>query len=564
MPYSAMPSPRRIRNWLLPLLAVALLTGLLSVWEDARLVGDAEGLSLARARELANGLEASVRLAARAEQTVREVLEDQLFAAARYAARVLADGEPPDWPRLLREGGVGHFDLLDGQGRRIACSDAADGDHPAAALDPGLLAGTDDQRSLGLLRQGANEWLAVAVAMPGGPRPSERAPAVLVAGIDAGEWRALQGALGVGGALQRMTRGGSVRLALVVNSEGVLAASGPLPDDLAPLGGPEAPFAEGLRRLSGPSGGVETVTPLGELPGAWLRLVVDDGPERALVERGRLFLWLRSLALVALAGAFIAWRGGRQRLAELERERVRVTAEVRRLEGERAETERLRALGQMAGAVAHEIRNPLNTASIAAQRLQREFRPQADEAGWELLLDALRRELARIEERVAGFLEFARPPKAERGRRSLRPLLEELASIYGPRAEAAGHRFVLEAGLDRELAVDAGQLRQALVNLLENALQALERAGRPGRLRLALEDAASGGAALVVEDDGPGVPEAERERIFELYHTSRPEGSGLGLPLARRVAREHGGRLTLEDGTGGGARFRLEIDGAGA
>lgn len=556
---------RPSRLWLLPLLAIAALVLPLSLWENARLTRDAEALALSRARDLAEGLQASARLAARAEQTLREVLEDQLFAGARNAARALETGAPPDWPRLLREGGLSHVEIVDGRGLRLACSDSDAPGHPLARLDPELLAGRRSEQPLGLLSEDGAEWLAVAVPLPrAAGLHAARPPAALVAGIDAAEWRAMTEALGVGSALKRMTRGGAVRLALLEGPEGVLASSGPLPVDFAPLDA-AAPAAGRLRRRSDSSGGVETAVPLEDLPGVWLRLVVDDGPERALADRGRLFLWLRSLALLALAGAVLAWRAGRLRLRDLEAERLRITADVRRLETERAAGERLRALGAMAGAVAHEIRNPLNTAAIVAQRLEREFPAAAGEGDGERieLLGALRSELGRIEERVAGFLEIARPPRAERRRQPLRPLLEELGALYAPRAAAAGHRFELDASGAPACAFDAGQLRQALVNLLENALQALGRAGRPGRLRLAARRDGAG-AEILVEDDGPGVPETDRERIFDLYWTTRSDGTGLGLALARRIAAEHGGGLEHRVPAGGGALFRLGIDGEDA
>jgi signal transduction histidine kinase len=105
-------------------------------------------------------------------------------------------------------------------------------------------------------------------------------------------------------------------------------------------------------------------------------------------------------------------------------------------------------------------------------------------------------------------------------------------------------------------------LRRLLANLVENGIHAGEGAGRAGRVRLGWSAAASGGARIAVDDEGPGVPPADRERIFEPYVTGKPTGTGLGLAIARKIALEHDGELAVDAAPApglGGARFVVTL-----
>jgi two-component system sensor histidine kinase HydH len=206
---------------------------------------------------------------------------------------------------------------------------------------------------------------------------------------------------------------------------------------------------------------------------------------------------------------------------------------------------RLASLGEMAAVLAHEIRNPLASmkghAQLLTERLP-EDTPEGEKAA------RVVREVVRLEELTSDLLAFIRSEQMTRGEEDPRRILEAAAEDVG--AER------LE--LDMETApsswpLDGRLLRQALANLLRNALQA-----SPGGAKAAV---AVEGDELVfrVLDRGDGVPPEARERIFEPFFTTRSRGTGLGLAVARRIAELHGGAIAVTEAPGGGALFRLRI-----
>ncbi len=218
--------------------------------------------------------------------------------------------------------------------------------------------------------------------------------------------------------------------------------------------------------------------------------------------------------------------------------------------------ERLAAVGSMAAGLAHELRTPLAGIEVVAGLLRRELaaQPAARELVDELL-EASRR-LSRV---VRESLDFLRPSIPERA--PVQPEAVVFEAVDEARRGCAGAaevEVVVRPDLP-ELAADAAQLRSALANLLRNAFEAVRRSESGGRVRVEVAEAGEGALLFAVEDDGPGVPAALRDRIFQPFFTTREGGSGLGLALAGKVAVAHGGSLTLGPGTSGGARFALRI-----
>lgn len=226
---------------------------------------------------------------------------------------------------------------------------------------------------------------------------------------------------------------------------------------------------------------------------------------------------------------------------------VFVVLRLRRAEREARGNERLAALGGMAGAVLHEVRNPLAAITVYLDLLG----AQAQEDEQRELAERALTEGARL----AGFLEdfqvFA-------GLRALRLETVALADLV---ADALGHvRWPEGVRLDRTLPAEARVhgdrrlLAHAVRNLLQNALEAL--GGAPGEVWV--RGSAHGDVvSLEVEDSGPGIPRERREKVFEPTFTTRPGGLGLGLTVVERVAEAHGGRVEVAAGAGQGALFRL-------
>jgi signal transduction histidine kinase len=214
--------------------------------------------------------------------------------------------------------------------------------------------------------------------------------------------------------------------------------------------------------------------------------------------------------------------------------------------------ERLAALGEMSAMVAHEVRNPLAVIFNVVSTLRRDaLNPQQS-----TLVGIVDEEARRLNRLVSALLEFARPGELRRATTALAPLLHSAAeSALATAAEGGPRRVEVAATPDTLRAeVDAEMLRRAVVNLLANALAS------PGCTRVALcASVAEGALEVAVSDDGAGVPEAARAKLFSPFFTTRPAGTGLGLAIVRNVAHAHGGTVTYTDTPGGGATFTLRL-----
>ncbi len=243
--------------------------------------------------------------------------------------------------------------------------------------------------------------------------------------------------------------------------------------------------------------------------------------------------------LVAAVGAALA---GRRRAREEREARER---EVRRGES-------LAALGRLAATVAHEVRNPLNAVAVGIQRLEREYPPGPGEEGQARLTRLVRDEVARLDGIVTRFLEMARPPDLHPAEGSLDEALREAAPLLTEGAPEGVRIEVRPNGAVRAF-FDAGAFRQIALNLVRNALDAVGATGR-----ITVETRAEGEhAVLEVADDGPGVPPEDRERIFEFGYSTKPGGSGLGLPTVQRLAAEMGGSVSVDRLPDRGTVFRV-------
>jgi signal transduction histidine kinase len=244
---------------------------------------------------------------------------------------------------------------------------------------------------------------------------------------------------------------------------------------------------------------------------------------------------------------------------------------VERLEQSQRETlrsEQFAILGRWAAGLAHELRNPLTSMKILVQSASE--RSGADGPGLRgRSLAVLEEEIGRLDRLLRSFLDFARPAEVERRAVELAPILEQKLNLVSARAASRSISIEVEQPVEPVvLEADAGHVRQLLLNLLLNALDAAPVGGRVS-VRVAREPAVGPGGdpGVVVEvaDNGPGLPAALGERIFDPFVTTKESGLGLGLSICRRIAESHGGSIAAADRPGGGASFvvRLPLGGAG-
>ena len=231
-------------------------------------------------------------------------------------------------------------------------------------------------------------------------------------------------------------------------------------------------------------------------------------------------------------------------------------AKSRELEATQAQLvakERLAALGELSAVVAHEVRNPLAIVFNAIANLRR-AKPGSDEQNENVQI--LQEEAERLRDIVSDLLEFASPRAAILTPESLETIAADAVSEARRATSAAESDVHVEVSAsDPQLECDERLVRQAILNLVANALQA---EGRAGPVRVMIEDDASH-VAVRVEDDGDGVPDHLRERIFTPFFSTRPKGTGLGLVVVRRCAEAHGGEISFRPRDERGACFELRL-----
>lgn len=212
--------------------------------------------------------------------------------------------------------------------------------------------------------------------------------------------------------------------------------------------------------------------------------------------------------------------------------------------------DRLSAMGELSAGLAHEIRNPLSALDGAVQILRR---PQLPEQERQEFLAMAEKEVSRLNSILTNFLEFARPHMPERIFVDSGILLESVSQLASETARMAGVIVQVDAGRVPPIAVDSEQIKQVLLNLILNAVQAMPSGGKVV-LRSRQE---KGFVILDVKDEGIGIPEDNLERIFDPFFTTRTNGTGLGLSIAYQIVNGHGGHLSATNNPAGGATFTV-------
>lgn len=218
---------------------------------------------------------------------------------------------------------------------------------------------------------------------------------------------------------------------------------------------------------------------------------------------------------------------------------------------------KLAALGRLTSGVAHEVKNPLNAMAIHVELLKARLGASPEEARESV--EVIEGEIQRLDRVVQGFLKFVRPQELHLAPVDVNRLLDEVVGLLRPEWEPQGIRFTLEphAALP-PVTGDAELLRQAFLNLVLNACQAMPNGGAV-RLATAGE---TGCAVVRIADEGAGIAPENLEKIFTLYYTTKPDGSGIGLALVYRTVQFHDGTIDVESEVGRGTTFTVRLPSA--
>ena len=226
--------------------------------------------------------------------------------------------------------------------------------------------------------------------------------------------------------------------------------------------------------------------------------------------------------------------------------------QLKKMEEEARRNDRLRALGELAAGMAHEIRNPLASISGSIQVLKEDLKGLNEEDRH--LMDIILTEAERLNNLIADFLVFARPAPKKKGV-SLKALAEETLELLCSRRDLKDVKVVKEME-DVRVFVDPEQMRQVFWNLFLNAIEAMD--GR-GILRVGIRRNGRGGAEITVSDTGRGIKREYGEKIFDPFFTTKDMGIGVGLSVVHRIIEGHNGSITFESKEGEGTTFRITL-----
>lgn len=482
------------------------------------------------------------------------LLTERLLNNAWFIAELDRTGSLTE-QRLAEIADANHIfriNIFDRSGNKVLSNHIAEDGHspfagrhrPGAAIAP-ILRGDTTVMVIGLKDARVEEGQRYAVAI----RRHRPEGGAIVLNLDAAELLEFRKRIGIGRLIRDLGDNSGIVFAALQDPQGIIAASGEVKElssfDADTVLG-QAMAADTTLTREAPFGDVtvfEVIHPLvieGSTLGV-LRLGLSMDEVRAAEERMQRRMIIVMFVLVLLAVlvtlAIIANRNYQRVQAELQR------------------SEKLLALGELASGVAHEIRNPLNAIAMIAQRFAHEFTPAQDAEEYRSLTGVLRTEAERVNGIIVNFLRYARPPRLQTAPVDPGELVAHCAAVIQPQMKARDVRFSLTAHGDSTVLLDRDQMTQALLNLLRNALEATPAGGKVTLASWVDHN----GAVITVTDTGPGIPAEAMERIFNLYYTTKPDGTGMGLPMARQIIVQHGGKLEVDSVVGEGTTCRVKI-----
>lgn len=234
---------------------------------------------------------------------------------------------------------------------------------------------------------------------------------------------------------------------------------------------------------------------------------------------------------------------------------IKDLTELKKLEKQIARNEQMNAMGQLASGVAHEIRNPLNSIATIVQQLDKDFEPVSDNKEYHSLAKIVSKEVKRMNETIENFLRFSKPEPIQKSKFILKELLDSISNQFTPLLLEKGIKLSITQNWDGEINWDRNQIKQVLINLLKNSIEAISNSGKIDLIILNVDNH----IVMKIVDNGEGIPKENLQKIFNLYFTSKAKGTGIGLSIIQRIINEHDGIITVESDSQIGTTFTISL-----
>lgn len=229
--------------------------------------------------------------------------------------------------------------------------------------------------------------------------------------------------------------------------------------------------------------------------------------------------------------------------------------EKKSMEENAKRNEKLTAMGELASGVAHEIRNPINAIGMIAQRLQKEFSPGENDTEFKSITALLRSEVTRINKIIQQFLNYAKPLEINIAELNADDYFNQVYNLFHAQADKRNLIFRMVTQNSGLVKLDPELMKQALMNIIQNAFDAVDE---EGEINL-IYNCEKNKLKILISDNGRGIPDSEKKKIFDLYYTSRNDGTGIGLSITQKIIEQHHGTITFESAVNKGTTFKIVL-----
>jgi len=278
---------------------------------------------------------------------------------------------------------------------------------------------------------------------------------------------------------------------------------------------------------------------LSELKDCNINFILDVISEQASFRNVEKTLIINGKGLVLSIGVTPNYNLNRQ----LESYTIVMTdiTEAKKMEEQTKRNEKLLAMGELASGVAHEIRNPINSIGMIAQRLNKEFKPSEEQEEYNSITELLKTEVSRINKIITQFLQYAKPIELQKSEVEVDKFFSEIFQLFKDQTEGKSISFKVEGEKDLTANFDPELYKQTTMNIIQNAFDAVDANGKVHVTYKSENDK----LAILVKDDGHGIPPGDQKKIFDLYYTTKKEGNGLGLSISQKIISQHNGLIDI-------------------